>query len=702
MNEQEKQTYLEEYNEEKKKGVYFFPDIIFKDAVVSLILFVILVALAYFLGAPLEERANPSDTTYTPRPEWYFLFLFQLLKYFPGRLEVVGVVVIPTLVILLLFALPFLDKRAERHFSKRIGVLAGTGIGVAGVLLLTTLSILEAPPPAQSGTGDKTAELYILNCAGCHGAAINVPAGLNLHEIIAQGTHEGMPPWSADLTNDQIDALAGFILSPGGSDIFNQQCAECHTAPDMVADSPLDLKDALELGPAFAPHTDLDVPQWAAVLTPEEQTSLLNFLVAPDGQRLFVTNCASCHGSSVVFAGDEAGLFDTISKGGLHLEMPSWRDRLNNEELNALAKYVVDPTQAPEGEALYQTNCTACHFDRIPQAATVEEAYQIISEGGSHETMPVWGEILTDEQIDALVTYAFQSSQGTGTEVGRQLFVENCSSCHGEFGEGGINPSKAGDIIAPISTSEYLSTRDDTTLKAIISQGQPNFGMSPFSLSYGGPLDESEIDALVSYIRSWEANPPVEVPPGISAEAVSLSGAEVFKSLCAQCHGETAEGGLGPSLRTPEFREANSREDIFDSINLGHEATPMIAWGEVLTAQQIEGLVDFILSLPVSEGASTGEISFAAEIKPAFDTYCMACHNESFASGEWISTTYDQVINSGENQPMIIPGDADNSLLAQKILGTQSNGNKMPPTQDMPEDLIQKVINWINAGAPNN
>ena len=90
MNDQEKKAYDEEYHEAKEKGVPFFPDILFKDAVVALIVFVILVALAYFVGAPLEARANPGDTTYTPRPEWYFLFLFQLLKYFEGPFEVVG------------------------------------------------------------------------------------------------------------------------------------------------------------------------------------------------------------------------------------------------------------------------------------------------------------------------------------------------------------------------------------------------------------------------------------------------------------------------------------------------------------------------------------------------------------------------------------------------------------------------------------
>ena len=126
---QEKQEYLEKYHEEKEKGVPFYPDIIFKDVIVAFVIFLILVALASILGAPLEARANPADTTYTPRPEWYFLFLFQLLKYFPGKLEVVGVVLIPLIAILVLFFLPLLDRGTRRHFRDRPIVTGVTMLG---------------------------------------------------------------------------------------------------------------------------------------------------------------------------------------------------------------------------------------------------------------------------------------------------------------------------------------------------------------------------------------------------------------------------------------------------------------------------------------------------------------------------------------------------------------------------------------------
>jgi quinol-cytochrome oxidoreductase complex cytochrome b subunit len=157
MNKQEQEEYLQEYKKEKEKGVLFFPDILFKDAVVSLLVFLVLAGLAYFLGAPLEERANPANTNFTPRPEWYFLFLFQLLKYFPGKLEVVGAVIIPTIVLLLLFFLPLIDRGPRRHFKDRLRVTISTATIVAGILMLTVLAVREAPPPAVTVEGDPVA-----------------------------------------------------------------------------------------------------------------------------------------------------------------------------------------------------------------------------------------------------------------------------------------------------------------------------------------------------------------------------------------------------------------------------------------------------------------------------------------------------------------------------------------------------------------
>ncbi len=707
MNEKEKQEYLEQYQEAKKKGAPFYPDILFKDAVISLVIFLILIGLAYFVGAPLEARANPADTSYTPKPEWYFLFLFQLLKYFPGNIEFLGVVVLPTLVIILLFVLPFLDRSTKRHFLSRPVISGLTLFAILAVAFLSIQSYLETPVPVEAAQGDQIAALYIENCAGCHGAMIEVGEDTNLHSVIAQGEHEGMPAWSADLSSDQIDALAGFILSPGGSALFADNCSECHEASQLVAGDPLDLKNALDQGSSFLPHAGVKVPEWHEILGQESRTKLLNFLVAPDGQRLYSINCSPCHGQSLAYTGEVDDLELIITQGGGHLEMPSWQGRLDPLDVDALAKFVVDPASTSGGKELFEGYCSDCHGELIPKADEFYAARDIIRSGGAHQVMPVWGELLTDEQLDALVSYTISVAKGTSFEAGQQLYASNCASCHGEFGEGGPNPARTDDIIAPISTAEYLNTRDDFSLRAVISQGQPNFGMSPFGSSSGGPLEDDQVDAIVAYIRSWQANPPVELPPEVrtSSQEIALAGSDIYNDLCSQCHGPQGQGGIGPSLAAQQFQTENNDQDIFDTINLGHDATAMIAWGEVLSSQQIQGLVEHIRTFDLVEAqpepsedaqAQTVEvpISFKEHVLPVFEEKCIACHG---TLGGWDGSSYQAAMTTGNNAPVVIPGDVENSLLAQKILGTHTEGDIMPPGGKMSDSLIEIILDWIEA-----
>jgi mono/diheme cytochrome c family protein len=705
MNEQEKQEYLEKYHEEKEHGVPFFPDIIFKDVIVSLLVFLVLIGLAYFFGAPLEARANPADTAYTPRPEWYFLFLFQLLKYFPGKLEVIGVVLIPTLAILVLFLLPLLDRSKKRHFLDRPIVSGVTLLAVIGVITLTFLAVSEAPPPTQATQGDPVALLYTQNCAPCHGASIDVPAGTNLHELIAQGSHAGMPAWNGDLSADQIDELAGFILSPGGSQIFNTNCGACHKVEDLVGGNPLDLKNSIDQGLEFPPHANLQSADWSTSLSASEKTTLLNFLIAPDGQRLFTIYCSSCHGESVSYSGNEAQLRQTIVQGGQHLTMPAWQNTLTTDQINTLANYVVDPASEPNGQSLFQQYCSTCHGDRIPAASDVTQAKQIISVGGAHQTMPVWGNVLTQAQIDALVNFIVTSSQGTSVQRGQTLFADNCAPCHGDFGEGGINPANPNQIINPIGTSEFLNTRDDTTLFQIISQGQPDQGMSAFGIANGGNLDDDQINSIVAYLRSWQANPPITTPPQISLPTLNMPATQIYQTICAQCHGLNGEGAIGAPLND---LSDDTDQEIFSVISQGEPDLFMPAFGSILSEDQINGLVDIIRQFPPPQAAqqptptaqpTAGTLTFDEDILPIFKQDCSICHGQF---GGWNSISYQAVMTSGDNAPVIIPGDSANSLLVQKLQGTASSGGIMPPGGKLPEATIQLIIDWINAGAPEN
>ena len=97
----------------------FYPRQVLMDTAVALLMILVLAALAHYSPTELGPRANPADTQYVPRPEWYYLPIFQWLKYFKGSLAVVGIVVIPALTALLIIALPFIDRRLERRPWKR-------------------------------------------------------------------------------------------------------------------------------------------------------------------------------------------------------------------------------------------------------------------------------------------------------------------------------------------------------------------------------------------------------------------------------------------------------------------------------------------------------------------------------------------------------------------------------------------------------
>jgi ubiquinol-cytochrome c reductase cytochrome b subunit len=125
---------------EKKRIIKsdFWPDQVSKDIIVAVLIFLLLVTLSAFKPPPFTGPADPLDTTFTPKPEWNFLFLYQALKFFPGDMEVIGTVGIPTLIILIFISLPFFDRKSKRNPLNRPAMMFGGFIFLA---LLFTLTI---------------------------------------------------------------------------------------------------------------------------------------------------------------------------------------------------------------------------------------------------------------------------------------------------------------------------------------------------------------------------------------------------------------------------------------------------------------------------------------------------------------------------------------------------------------------------------
>ena len=121
MKREDKEQYLREYQILKEQGKPFFPYAVLKDSVMACITLAVIIAMAVVLGAgELENKADPTTTTYTPRPEWYFYFLFELLRVIkPPSLVILATVGIPTLLMVGVALLPFYDRGPERRPERR-------------------------------------------------------------------------------------------------------------------------------------------------------------------------------------------------------------------------------------------------------------------------------------------------------------------------------------------------------------------------------------------------------------------------------------------------------------------------------------------------------------------------------------------------------------------------------------------------------
>jgi ubiquinol-cytochrome c reductase cytochrome b subunit len=136
----------------------FWPDQLSKDLTVACVVFLALIALAAFLPPAFAGPADPMDASFTPKPEWNFLFLYQSLKYFPGSLEAVGTVGVPLVLVLLLVSVPFIDRRKERNPFKRpvaVGIyflilISAVVLSIAGNASNPGANAPVVPPPASS------------------------------------------------------------------------------------------------------------------------------------------------------------------------------------------------------------------------------------------------------------------------------------------------------------------------------------------------------------------------------------------------------------------------------------------------------------------------------------------------------------------------------------------------------------------------
>src|ERR671917_2761413 len=174
MNAREKEQYLREYHVLKSQGKPFFPYAVLKDSVMACIVMASIILMALFLGAELGPKADPTTTTYVPRPEWYFFFLFELLRVIkPAILTPLATIGVPTICIILLILLPFIDRNPERRPERRpIATIAG----IFTIVAMGYLTYLGASAGSPNEVDMKVAAKYEpgkvvvaqSGCLACH------------------------------------------------------------------------------------------------------------------------------------------------------------------------------------------------------------------------------------------------------------------------------------------------------------------------------------------------------------------------------------------------------------------------------------------------------------------------------------------------------------------------------------------------------
>ena len=230
MNSAEKEEYLREYEVLKKKGKPFFPYAVAKDSMMFFIVVIVIAAMSIILGAEQGPKADPTTTTYTPRPEWYFFFLFELLRVLkPAELTPLATIGIPTLALVLLLLLPFYDRNPERHPLRRpVATTAGIMVIIAMALLTYLGAEAGAPTEIEMDVAPQYEDGKVAvagqGCLTCHKIGENggtlgpdlTDIGTKLPARAIERTllnPSGIMPPYTELPPEKLDSMVEFLAS---------------------------------------------------------------------------------------------------------------------------------------------------------------------------------------------------------------------------------------------------------------------------------------------------------------------------------------------------------------------------------------------------------------------------------------------------------------------------------------------------------
>jgi ubiquinol-cytochrome c reductase cytochrome b subunit len=639
----------------------FYPRQVIMDMAFAMLLMVGLGFLAYFHPVQLGPIANPANTQFVPRPEWYYLPMFEWLKFWPGRLEALAVIGVPGTLALLFFLMPFLDRKLERRPWRRPIPLLSVTIVLVGTIFLGIKSHLDdihdptvstqlafqakqaeeytkAPfhPRMESASGQPLASgpvnplvakgmgVFDSNgCSGCHGqnatgtaaapSLVGITAKYPLPQLTDLVHHPNakmraghMPAF--DLSAPDMTALYSYLSSLNGGSPSSTAAEPTSTAPPAATPPAPAISTAAAGNPAPPP--------------PAQETASAAPASVAAGQQIFQSHaCFACHGQAGVgtarvppLAGLVAGLSDQqlaklvdhpnakMLAGG----MPPFVG--SQAEESSLIAYIRSLAPAKQAPAKQKPATTAAPAKSTATAANTPAPS-------------------SNAPVQAAAAPSTPAAKASPITEGRTVFAQNgCSACHGPTAHGtqfapslvGVTKKFPGDKLP------YLIHHPNARMRA---GGMPTFNLSDTEMQHlvaylgslntapaGGGASAAGEPASTAGSRAANA-PPASGPATVAQTApkpapkpltpLELRGQQIFQhNRCETCHGI---GGLTGTVAAPPLAGTASLlpANVLENL-LRHHSIRMQQGGMPLTNMNppdMKALVAFIRSLPTPTGA---------------------------------------------------------------------------------------------------
>jgi ubiquinol-cytochrome c reductase cytochrome b subunit len=484
----------------RKTSEPFWPYQVFKDTVIAIFVILVIVTLSVFAPKPFYGPADPLDSSFTPKPEWNFLFLYQALKYFHGALEPVGVVGVPGFFVTLLLILPFIDRTPERNPARRpVAIICG----ILFASLITTLTIIgylskpgaapPAPPPRKqitvivSETVKKGEKIYqSAGCGSCH--RVNGEGGTIGPDLSNQGQRGRSREWLTVQIRDPKVHVPDSTM-PAITSLSDQQMTEL-----------VDYLLSLKTGPSVAGAESAQVDKGKALFHSE--------------------GCFGCH--TINGAGGSIGpnLSDEGTKGRSrqwlktqirnpkshfpNSVMPSF-SALSDQQVNYLVDFMLSlGTGGDQSSA--QGNSTA-KDPPLSSGSSSSKKTPSTSAGSSSSGLQQYPEAAGTAQKGRPGQAAYMIGNA---KHGGDIFKQKCASCHGPRGTDKVpNPgSDDGFVPALNPIDQDLINKDPQTfainIDTFIQHGSVPSGPNPqfHMLAFGDDhtLTQQQIANLEAYI----------------------------------------------------------------------------------------------------------------------------------------------------------------------------------------------------------